>query len=296
MKSVLVTGADGLVGKRLIAKLVKEGISVSAFVRTDREKSNFESQNVKCFIGKSQDSNLVEEAVKGQEALIHLIGTFDPENGSSLDQVNNLSTYNFHTAASENNVKKFIFLSTHGASLGVQNAFLVSKGNAEVDIMQGEVPYVILRSAPIYGPESVFTTLINQLIDKKKVPLIGSGQQKFQPIYVDDVVEYLYQALIDPKARQQVLEIGGPDKISYEDLIQCASQIKGKEIQFAKVPSFLRSFMSPITLNGSELSKERLDFYSRDSFVNMERAQSIIPIQLTPLQEGLKKSLKNLID
>jgi len=292
VKSVFVTGADGEVGKRLVARLVKDGLTVTAFVRSDKEKSFFNSIQVKTVVGETQNSKLVEEALTGQDAVIHLIGTFQSENETSLDTVNNLSTYDIHTAAQEKGIQKFIFLSAYGASLGVKNLFLVSKGNAEVDIMQGEIPYVILRCTPIYSESNVLGLLLKQLIQQKKVPLIGSGQQKLQPIYIDDVVEYLVQALIDPKARQQVLEIGGPDQVTYEDLMKTAGEVVGKVVQFSHTPSFLKSILSPVKLNGNSLPPELLDFFSRDSFVSKERTDSVLPISLTPLREGLK----NLFD
>jgi uncharacterized protein YbjT (DUF2867 family) len=137
----------------------------------------------------------------------------------------------------------------------------------------------------------VLGTLLREAVQSKKAPLIGSGKQKLQPIAVDDVVAYLYQALVDPKARQQVLEIGGPDKVSYEELIQLASEISGQPIALKKIPSLLKSFFPPIAVNGKPLSPEHLDFYSRENFVSTERANAVIPVRLTPLRDGLKKIL-----
>lgn len=291
MKSVLVTGADGSVGKRLIQKLVQEGITPSVLVRTEKEKSFFDAHRVPMFVGSAKEAKLVAASVQGKEAVIHLIGTFQPQNGDTLDGVNNALSYKLHEAAHENRVQKFIFLSAYGASVAVHNPFLVSKGNAEIDIMQGEVPYVILRSAPIYAQDNALGALLREAVRNKKAPLIGTGQQKLQPIYVDDVVAYLYQALIDPKARQQVLEIGGPDKVSYEELIARVSEVSGQPIALKKIPSFLKSFFPPIKVNGELLSQELLDFYSRENFVSNERANSVIPVPLTSLCEGLKKIL-----
>lgn len=289
MKSVLITGADGLVGKRLVERLVKEGITPDVLVRTEKEKPFFDAQNVKMFVGSAKDSNLVEEAVKGKETVIHLIGTFEPQNGDSLDDVNNTLSYNVHNAAHENKVDKFIFLSAYGASVAVHNPYLVSKGNAEIDIMQGEVPYFVIRSAPIYSKENGLGLLLKEFVENKKAPLIGTGKQKIQPIYIDDVVEYIYKALSDPKARQQVLEIGGPDKVSYDELIQLVGEAGGRQIAIKKVPSFLKFLATPVTLKGKKLPEELVDFYSRETFVSKERADAVLPVQLTSLREGLKK-------
>lgn len=293
IKKVLVTGATGLVGKRLVGKLAKEGFELSVFVRATKDNAFFEENKARIFLGSVKDKGSIEQAVAGQDAVIHLIGTFQPEPGLTLDDVNAAATYNFHSAAHENKIQKFIFLSAYGASIGVKNAFLVSKGRAEVDIMQGEVPYVILRSTPIYGEGSFFSALMKALTEKGKVPLIGTGKQQLQPIYVGDVVEYLHQALVGPAATQRVLEIGGPDKVSYEELIRTVGELTGKKVTIARVPGFLRPFLTPIKINGGGVApaKEILDFYSRDSFVSIERAKSVIPLELTPLRPGLQKSL-----
>ncbi len=291
MKSVLVTGADGIVGKRLIEKLVKEGIVPEVFVRTDREKAFFDSHKVEMIVGSAKDSSLLESLVKGKEAVIHLIGSFAPENGDSLDDVNNMISYNLLNAAQDNGVQKFIYLSAYGASVAVRNPFLVSKGNAEVDIMQGEVPYFILKAAPIYSKETCLGELLQEFVQTKKAQLIGTGKQQIQPIFLDDVIEYLYQALVDPNARQQVLEIGGPDKVSYEELVQLASEVSGQAIQIKKVPSFLKSLLAPVKLKGKLLPEDVVDFYSRDTFISKERADKVIPLTLVSLRDGLKKIL-----
>lgn len=294
LKSVLITGADGLVGKRLVERLAGSGIKVSVFVRALKDTPVFDKTKIQVFLGNLKDKATIEQAVKGQDAVIHLIGTFQPKEGETLDDVNYMGAYNFHSIAQENKVQKFIFLSAYGASLGVKNAFLVSKGQAEVDIMQGEVPYVILRSTPIYGEGSLLSNLLKNFAAQGKAPMIGSGKQKLQPIYVGDVVEYIYQALVGPAATQRVLEIGGPDKVTYEELIKLVGDVAGKPVQLKKVPPFLKFLQPPVKLNGgAPLGKELLDFYSRDSFVSIDRAQSVIPVDLTPLRPGLQKSLKN---
>ena len=294
IKSVLITGADGLVGKRLVKRLADAGFRVSVFVRAVKDTPLFEQHKIQVFLGNLKDKAAIAQAVQGQDAIVHLIGTFQPKEGESLDDVNYLGAYHFHSIAQENKVQKFIFLSAYGASLGVKNTFLVSKGQAEVDIMQGEVPYVILRSTPIYGEGSFFTALLHRFVDKGSAPLIGSGKQTLQPIYVGDVVEYIYQALVGPAATQRVLEIGGPDKVTYEELIQLVGDVAGKPIRLNKVPPFLRFLQPPIKLNGgAAAAKELLDFYSRDSFVSVDRAQGVIPVSLTPLRLGLQKSIKN---
>lgn len=291
LKSVLITGATGLVGRRLVERLSKVGFRLSIFVRALHDQPFFDQHKVQVFLGNVKDRASIEQAVKGQDALIHLLGAFSPQDSQSLDDINAAGTYQVHSLAQENKVGKFIFLSAYGASLGVHNPFLVSKGQAEVDIMQGEIPYVILRSTPIYGEGSLLTTLLKGLVEKGKVPLIGTGKQQLQPIYVGDVVEYLHKALVGPAATQRVLEIGGPDKVSYEELVQLAAEILGRKITLNRLPGFLRPILSPIKIDSRPAPKELLDFYSRDSFVSVDRAQSLIPVALTPLRAGLQKSL-----
>lgn len=293
IKTVLITGAEGLVGKRLLPFLAKAGFRLSVFLRAVKDKPFLDQHRAQVFLGNIKDKGTLVQAVQGQDAVIHLAGTFRPEPGETLDDINYMGTYHLHNLAQENKASKFIFLSAYGASLGVKNAFLVSKGQAEVDIMQGEVPYVILRSTPIYGEGSFLTALLKGLLAKGKVPLIGTGRQQLQPIYAGDVAEYLHQALVGPAATQRVLEIGGPDKVTYEELVRLAAELLGKVAKFVRAPSFLRPFLAPVKLNGMTPTKELLDFYSRDSFVSIDRARSVIPVTLTPLRTGLQKSLQN---
>ena len=199
---VLVTGSSGFIGSRLVEALKKKGHQVVPFDRSHGLD-----------VTKARD---VKKALQGCQGVIHLAAALDETLGKKkLYEVNFLGTRNLLEEAARQKVKRFVFLSTVGVMgdfkgqadetfpYNPKTAYEMTKAEAEQLVLEFQpvFPVIVLRSAMVYGPNSYWTSIIKLI--KQGFPVIGKGKNKFQMIYVDDVVSALVFLLERKRAEGQ---------------------------------------------------------------------------------------------
>jgi len=203
-----------MVGRALLARLLREGGEVRALVR--RDDPGARAQGVHLAIGDALDVPKLESALTRVHTIVHLIGGLFPGRGVSYDDLNRDFTEAAVIAARAAEVRRFIFLSYLGADPEAENEFLAAKGKAEEHIKAGGFEYAIFRCAPI--AEGLPAT-IEQL---KRGPLLGmpgSGRQRITPVSLADVVEVLVAADRREAEVRGVWELGGPDEMSFAEAV-----------------------------------------------------------------------------
>jgi len=201
---VLVTGATGLVGRALVARLVSEGGQVRAYVR--RDDSALRAAGAHVAIGAMDDVPRLEAALTRAHTIVHLIGGVWPESGMSYDLLNRDSTEAAVIAAHAADVKRFIFLSFLGADPASPNEFLAAKGRAEAHIRAAPLEHAILRCAPI--AEGLGETL-RRLGGGRGAGVPGRGTQRINPVSLADVVAAIVAADVRESSVKGTWELGG---------------------------------------------------------------------------------------
>lgn len=189
-KKAIVTGSSGFVGQALVKRLKKEGFSVVTYSRSDGQDVTNQQQLV--------------HAAKGCDFFFHLAAELEEDKPlEHLRAVNVKGTKNALFAAYENGCEKFVFLSSVGVYGRFDNVahemfpynpatnYELSKKEAEELVIQHEkeVNAVIVRSALIMGPNKYWKDIIKTI--QKGFPIIGTGQNKWQIVYIDDLVDAL---------------------------------------------------------------------------------------------------------
>jgi uncharacterized protein YbjT (DUF2867 family) len=207
---VLITGASGMVGRALAKRLITEGAQVRAYVR--RDDAELRALGVHIAIGAMDDVPKLESALTRVHTIVHLIGGIWPESGMSYDRLNRDSTEAAVIAAHAAGVRRFVFLSFVGADPASTNDFLKAKGLAEQHITeQSNLEHAIFRCAPI--TEGLGATL-QRLGRGKGAGIPGSGEQRLNPLALDDVIDALWSADSRESAVNGTWELGGPDVIT----------------------------------------------------------------------------------
>ncbi|HEY8491772.1 MAG TPA: NAD-dependent epimerase/dehydratase family protein [Dehalococcoidia bacterium] len=294
---ILVTGASGYVGRRLVARLAGRGLPVRALVRARPDAAELQATGAQAVTGSVLDPKAARRAVEGAVAVVHLVGAliapparYEAVNYGSVAAL-------LEAVAATGGSPRLIFLSFPGASAGATNPYLRAKGRAEDAIVASGLPYVILRSAHIYGPDAAFLHALVDAVSRRRALVIGGGKQRMQPVYVDDVVETLAGAVARPDLARQTLEIGGPDTLPYEVLLSLVAGRLGRPFRPLRVPLPLLGVLAAFLERASpepSLTRAALDVLARDCLVDPSVARSIFDLRLTPFREGLERSLPGL--
>jgi uncharacterized protein YbjT (DUF2867 family) len=217
---IAVIGGTGFVGTRTARALVEAGHEVRVVSRGKRRRP------VRVKGTTTMRANVVtgdglDEALRGCDAVIHLTAIISERGAQTFDAVIRGGTENVMAAARRAGAGHLILLSAIGASANPRHPYLKAKWAAEQAVKGGGIPHTIIRSSLIFGPGDGFFTRLTRLMRRSMVvvPVAGNGQARFQPIAVGDVVRVLLLAL-ERGPDNSVHEIGGPDQLTYDQLIR----------------------------------------------------------------------------
>ncbi len=181
---------------------------------------------------KPMHSELVEEVegdlsstdfvqkMDGCDAVINLVGIIYERGSSTFEAVHHIGTRNLVEAARKNGVPRFVQMSALGARASNASAYHTTKFAAEEEVRNSAIPYVILRPSLIFGPGSAF---IQQMIRLMRTapflrPVAGTGEYRFRPIHVSDVVECFAQALTNVKADGKTIDLVGGEELTLNEI------------------------------------------------------------------------------
>lgn len=222
---ILVTGAAGAIGSQLVRLLVMSGQPVRALVR-DPEKGAARLAEVRDQIelvpGDVTRPATLRPALDGVRAVVHLVAIAMERGSATYEAVNTQGTANVVDAARAAGVRRFINMSQNGADSTLPYPFLRSKGKAQDYVAASGLDWTALRPSVVWGPDDEFANVQARLIRLTPFvfPVVGDGQARFQPVYVGDLVEGIARALDDATTVGRTLEIGGPEVLTYEQIVR----------------------------------------------------------------------------
>ena len=198
---VAISGAKGFVGKNL-----------RKFLSNNQIKSISISQN---HFNKNQFPSL-----KKSSNFVHLVGIGSESMNQKFEKVNVQTTKKVIDLCKKNNIKKIIYFSGLGVSKNSRSSYFISKFNAEQLIKKSGLEYTIFRPSYILGNDDYLTRNISKQIRKKRIIMPGSGKFILQPISIDDVCSCIGIALNSPKFSNKIIDLVGPKKIPFQNLIK----------------------------------------------------------------------------
>jgi uncharacterized protein YbjT (DUF2867 family) len=238
---ILVTGAAGYVGSHIVKQLAEAGQPIRALVRNRawaQAEGRLANLKIEWVEGDVTKPETLAAAMRSVDTVIHTVAIAIEKGGRKYEAINYQGTVNVVDAAKAAGVKRFINISQLGADARLPYRFLASKGKAQDYVAASGLDWTALRPSVIWGPEDEFANTFAKLapISPLIYPIIGDGQAKFQPVWVEDLATAVARSLDDPSTIHQDLEIGGPEVLTIAEIERRTLQAVGAKRKLIPFP------------------------------------------------------------
>ncbi len=291
---VLVTGANGSLGRALIQHLGATGRAVRALVRSERAAATLRSlqQPPEIATVDWSDAPGLAHAAEGCDAAVHLVGVLKETPTQRYTDAHEGTARALVTAAKAGALRRIVYLSIVGANPESANACLASKARAEAILLAQPLATTVLRLPMVLGGDDPATWALRARARKSVVPLVRGGASLEQPIDARDVVAAITAALERPQLAGRVLDVAGPESLARRELVRRAASLLGNTPRVVSIPlALVRGFaaLAERISASPPLTTAMLDVLEHDDCVDAKAACDLLGITLTPLDDTLRR-------
>jgi NADH dehydrogenase len=288
VRNVTIFGGSGFLGRHLVRQLAQRGWTMRIAVRRPENAGFLKPMGsvgqIVPVAANLRNADSVAAAVAGADAVVNLVGILFEGGRQSFAAIHETGAETVAAAARDAGVKALLHVSALGANTESLSAYARSKARGEATVREIFPEATVFRPAIVIGPEDDFFNRFARLARISPVlPLIGGGTTQFQPVYVGDVAAAISAALVDPKARGRVFEIGGPAVYSFRQLMEMLLETVDRPRLLVPLPFpvarfmafFLERFPTPM------LTRDQLALLKTDNVVG-EEAATLADLGITP--------------
>lgn len=294
---ILVTGANGNLGRRLLARLAGERpphVRVRALVRSRAAAEALGGGPHEVRVVDWSDAAALALAATACDAAVHLIGILKETRRARYAEAHEDAARALAAAAAAGGLRRIVALSLLGADPASPNACLASRGRSERLLLEGTVPVTLIRVGMVLGPGDAASRALRGQALAALLPLVRGGATLDQPIDADDVVEAVLAALARPAPGSETLELAGPESLSHRELVCRAARLYGREPRIVALPLALAraaARMAEALLAEPPVTEAMLDVLERDEAIDPAPACRRLGLALTPLDTILRRSV-----
>jgi uncharacterized protein YbjT (DUF2867 family) len=302
VKTVLVSGANGYVARRLVPELLFRGYRVRCMLREKGVPQVLTHPNLEYVYADALNKDQLLIALQGIDAAYYLIHSMRMMN-RKFRQTDKTAARNFREAAEDQGVKRIIYLGGLGETSKILSRHLESRIEVGTILSEGSIPVIRLRGAIIIGTGSASYELLKSMIRHTRwIPFLPEFNSRCQPIAVRDVIKYLVGVLETDGLKTRKYPIGGPDVMTYQEMVHRFAGILGKRVRFFNVSwvplpvstmcrlfaYWLHLFISvPVNITCLLLESLRTDVVCPD-----ESVREILPFETVGFETAVKWALE----
>jgi len=289
MTRILVTGATGFIGRRLVPALLEKGHEVRAMTRNP-DKYDGAGEPVS---GNVDDRDSLGEPLDGVEVAYYLVHSLGDDDFERKDAD---AARAFADAAADQGVRQIVYLGGLGDD-GDLSPHLRSRREVEKLLGKTGVPVTVLRAAIVVGHGGISWEITRQLMENLPAMVVPRwATTRTQPIAIDDVVRYLVGVGDNPDAMGRVFEIGGPDQLSYMEMLQIAAKESGRALPIAKVPlltpGLSSRWLALVTDVDVTTGRNLIDSMGTEVLVQDDSIEDVVPGEPLSYAEAVRAALE----
>ncbi len=286
---ILVTGGSGFIGRRVVSRLADGGSNLRVLARGQRHADL--PEGVEVARGDVVSGEGLPEAMAGVEKVVHLVAIIRESGGQTFEANIWRGTEKVVEAAKAAEVKKLVYVSAIGAQDNPTYRYLHAKWQAERAVKLSGLPYTILRPSIVFGEGDEFINALAGLVRYNPVvPVAGDGKARFQPIWVEDLVTCIVACLDEDAHAGQTLEIGGPEQLTYDELLDVVKEALGRSRIKVHVPLAVMRPLAQVmewVLPKPPVTGEQLKMLALDNIAETDSVMRHFGIQPRRLADSL---------
>jgi uncharacterized protein YbjT (DUF2867 family) len=293
---ILVTGGTGFVGGHVVHELRGRELPVRCLVRDARRGAKLAAWGCELAEGDLADPGSLSAAVAGAETVVHLVAIRQGPR-ERFQRVMVDGTRNLLAAAKEAGAGRIVHMSALGTSELTKDLvpYYWAKWENEQQVSSSGIPYVVFRPSFVFGPDGgILPTFVKLAKLTPVTPIIGSGRQRIQPVWADDVAAYFVAGVERDDVVGRVFELGGPDVVSWNEFWERLKRMLGLRRPSIHVPVRLMMLNALVTerLPGDiPLTRDLLKMLEHgDNVVSNEDAVRTFGLPLLPLDDQLRRA------
>jgi uncharacterized protein YbjT (DUF2867 family) len=292
--TVLVTGGTGFIGPHVVRAIAGSGEDVRALVRNSARARDLPAQPVE---GDMTDAASLQRAVEGADVVVHLVAIRQGPQ-EQFERVMEQGTRDLVGAAQAAGVKRFVLMSALGTSEETKDLvpYYHAKWEMEQTVRDSGIEHVTFRPSFVFARNGGILPTFRRLARLTPVtPIIGSGEQRIQPLWIDDVAAYFAAGVRKPEVANKTFELGGPDVVSWNEFWERLKRALGmRRRPSVHVPVGLMRLNALVTerLPGNiPLTRDLLTMLEHgDNIARNDHAVRTFGIPLLSLEEQLRRA------
>lgn len=290
---VLLTGATGYIGGHLLRRLEDEGLAVRCMVR-DPARLGVVASTTQVVWGDCLDEASLDRAMAGVHAAYYLVHSMS--GGADFADVDRRAAEHFGRAAARAGVRRIIYLGGLTDEAHASSAHLSSRAETGRALTIGGVPVVELRASIVVGAGSLSFEMIRALVERLPAMVCPRWVDTLtQPIAVDDVLSYLVEALDLPETVSGIFEIGGPEVVSYGDMMRLYAHLRGLHRLLLPIPLLTPHlsglWLALVTPAQARVGRSLVEGLRNSTVVRSTAARDAFRVQPMPLRAAFIKAI-----
>jgi len=290
---VCVTGATGFVGSRLVPALLEAGHDVTVVTR-DPSRYDPADEDVRVVGGDLLEPGSFDAALEDADAAYYLVHSMG--GSGDFEERDRRAARNFRRAADAAGVERVIYLGGLGGEEETLSEHLQSRREVEHLLAEGEYDLTVLRAAIVVGAGSASFEIVLQLAHRLPIMITPRWvRTPSQPIAVADVVAYLVGVLDVPETVGDTFEIGGPDVITYQAMLERTAELMGRRLYVVPVPVLTPTlsayWLDLVTDADPAVAHALVEGLRNPVVVTDDRIRDLVDVELTPFETAVERAL-----